>query len=645
MSRRLGLWLICLLGTLSAAAQPQEILDIAARYPGENAVILNKSEHLVLKYDNKNQLTATSEISQEILLLTDLASGIYNTSDIYHSSFHQLVSWEAASHIPDRKGYKTVKASLLKSTNLENENVFFDDNKVSIIGFSGLVKLATIDTRYVLKHEVLNFLPPFYFQSYTPTIRATYSITAPKSVNVKTILEYTDASLLTATTEEHKNTITYTWTAKEIGRYKDYSNSPSSPVGRPHIIPYISDYKPEAGKSVAMIANPDDLYRFIYQYIRNTNQKEIPEIKQKTQELIAGCTNDRCKAEKIYRWVQENIRYVAFEDSLGGFVPREADLVYQRKFGDCKDMTSMQVAMLRAAGLQATYAWIGTRDKPYMVNEVPLPLIFNHMICAWNDHGKWVLLDGTHPTIRFGVPPYALQGKEAVISIDDTHYDVVKVPETDAAMNTTVDSAWISINDQNEIEGKLKIKFTGYAEWTMKNMMRYSNESENEKTIKSLAKRGSNKFFQKSGRYESKEDNICFYSEFGIKDYVQRIDKELYINLNLLRYNNEQKIDDIAQRKLPVMNKYKTIVTQVVCLQIPKGYQVAYLPPDAAHTEPGVWGYKIKYTQQNNQVICTKEFIESELYITQKDFARNNQLTDELNEHYKETLILKAIAP
>lgn len=640
--KKIGLQ-FCLLFSTSCIAQPQEIIEIADKYAGENAVVLKNNEHLVFKFE-KNKLTAKSNISKEILLLNDLAPSIYNSTYIYHSSFHYLSAYEGFSHIPNKKDYKTLKATYIKSTKLESENVFYDDNQVTVLGYQGLVKYAKTETNYTLEHRELGFLPSFYFQNNIPTVESKFQITIPKGVSINTIQQYVDVSFLNASIEESKNTTTYTWVAKNIPRYKDYSNSPPSPAGFPHIIPYLTRYTlPNSDSQVQMIGDIKSLYDFVYKFISNTNKSGNIEIKKKALDLTKDCKDDICKAEKIYNWVQENIKYVAFEDSLGGFIPREGSLVLGRKYGDCKDMTSLLVSLYKAAGLQACYTWIGTRSRPYSIQQVPLPTIFNHMICAWKNNGAWVFIDGTHPSIKFGVQPHGIQGKDALISIDANHYEVVKVPEVDATKNLTIDSTWISINSQNEIEGKIKSCFSGFADWNMKSVLKYNNEEDKQKTIKSVCSRGSNKYFQKSGRYESSNENSCFYSDFSIKDYIQKIGKEVYINLHLERYNSNQKVDDIAQRNVPIVNKYKTIIKEVIVLQIPKNYTVSYLPSDVSHDEPNLWSYSIKYTKTNNQVICTKEYTEYVLYIMPSMFEKHNKLVSELNEHYKETVVLKAI--
>lgn len=643
MKNTLSLLLCFVLFTQYTQAQSQEeAASIGAAYPGEKAVVTKNYEHLILSFD-QGKLVATSDVQQMILLLDDLAPGVYNTANVYHSSFHNLSSLEAYSYIPNKKGYKKVTGSLLKTTNMKSENIFFDDNQVSVVSFSGLVKNAYTETKYSIDHTELAFLPIFYFQSYLPTVANEFQITVPKSVHIKTILKDIDPSMVTTSVEEHKNSVTYTWSTKAIGRYKEYSNAPSSPAGLPRIIPYITDYSlPGTNEKTELISDTKSLYKFLYRYIAAVNQKEDAAIQQKVKELTNKCTDNWCKAAAIYSWVQEHIKYVAFEDSLGGFIPREAADIYQRKFGDCKDMSSLLVSMFRAAGLEAYFTWIGTRDKPYFYSEVPLPLVSNHMICAWKHEGKWVFVDGTHSTIKLGVPPYSLQGKEAFIAINEKQFEIIKVPEIAAENNTSIDSTWLSIGTQNELEGKVKICYSGYPSWSMKMVMRYSNENEQDKTIKSISTRGSNKYIQKSSSYENIGEEICFNASFGIKDYVQKSGNELFINLNLLRYNSDEKVAEWQQRNLPIENKYKALTKQVVCLDIPKGFVVAYLPPDATHSIQNLWSYSIKYKVVGNQIICTKEYNEPMLYIQPKMFEQQNQLVEELNNHYKESIILKA---
>src|SRR6185369_12627115 len=155
--------------------------------------------------------------------------------------------------------------------------------------------------------------------------------------------------------------------------------------------------------------------------LENTKDETL---KQLADSLIANVNTPREKATKIYQWVQANIKYIAFEDGLEGFVPRRAIDIYNHRFGDCKDMASILTALLQLSGLKAYFTWIGTRDIPYDYTDVPLPICDNHMIAALDVDTEWIFLDATDPNCIFGLPSSMIQGKQALISISKDDYKI-----------------------------------------------------------------------------------------------------------------------------------------------------------------------------------------------------------------------------
>ena len=134
---------------------------------------------------------------------------------------------------------------------------------------------------------------------------------------------------------------------------------------------------------------------------------------------MQNAASAEAKARNIYKWVQQNIKYVAFENGMEGFIPREANLVCSRRYGDCKDMASIMTAMLQHAGVTAYFVWIGTRSLPYEYSQVPLPIADNHMISAIKLDTSFIFLDGTDSHCVFGTPPEHIQGKDALIAITE----------------------------------------------------------------------------------------------------------------------------------------------------------------------------------------------------------------------------------
>jgi len=92
-------------------------------------------------------------------------------------------------------------------------------------------------------------------------------------------------------------------------------------------------------------------------------------------------------------------------------------------------MASLLTAMLNISGVKAKFVWIGTRNIPYTYTEVPLPITDNHMnkCCIYLITNGYSLTP-TDPNCIFGFPSSAIQGKQALISIDADKYELVKVP-------------------------------------------------------------------------------------------------------------------------------------------------------------------------------------------------------------------------
>ncbi|RZK99397.1 MAG: hypothetical protein EOO89_31150, partial [Pedobacter sp.] len=162
-------------------------------------------------------------------------------------------------------------------------------------------------------------------------------------------------------------------------------------------------------------------------------------LKSIVDSIITGVTTTKEKTKRIYNWVQDHVKYVAFEDGYGGFIPRDANLVCDRRFGDCKDMANLLVKMLNMAGVSAHHTWIGTRDIPYSYNQIPTTNVDNHMIAVFNDNGN----------VYLGGPIGSDTGLSSTVSIVGSNVGIGNVTPTtklDVVGTTTIGSSIQAIN-------------------------------------------------------------------------------------------------------------------------------------------------------------------------------------------------------
>ena len=617
--------------------------SIAAKYKHEHAVYLNYKEKLVIAEED-GSLTANTYVTMEKLFISDLSPATNNTDQFWYSDFHPLTDWSGLASIPDKKGgYKRVPNYAFGEGG-QVTDVFYDDLRGVMAYYSGLTKNAVTETKYSMEHTDIAQLVPFDFQQDIPIVNAVYEVTAPAYVNINFILKNLDHLKLKQTKEEKNGNIVYTYSAQDVPAYKSFGKTPSALYYYPHVIPYISSYRlTGAAKDSLVLKNPDALYKYEYAHVKDLNIQIDTPLKRVVNEITRNDKTEREKAAHIYNWVQQNIHYIAFEKGLEGFVPRPADTVMKRKYGDCKDMASMCMAMCRYAGIKAYFACIGTWDLPYTHDELPSPHLYNHMICAAKPDGEWVFMDGTDNIQPFGENRYDIQGKEALICIDANNYKIIKVPVATADKSMVTDSTFMHL-DYTHLAGNIKQYNTGYPAWHVATIMNYLKNEERDKAIRNMLSRGADNF--KQVKYDvnaglTGNKDVVLSADFNLKDYAHIVGKEYYVNMNLDRlFANESMHDTDRTVGYYYRNKGKT--KEVVVLDIPEGYKVAHLPEAAHGGLDGVWSYNISYKADKNKIVLTKEYELQALSLSTQQFADNNKIVEGLNHCYKQSVVLTA---
>ena len=243
---------------------------------------------------------------------------------------------------------------------------------------------------------------------------------------------------------------------KDITGYKNEFKSIGRAYVEPHIIVQIKSFesKNEVFKGFDKI---DDIYGWnnkLYQMAGNEKEKLQPLLTK----IIQGKTNDLDKIKAIYYWVQDNIRYIAYEDGYSGYIPASVQDVASKKYGDCKGMANLLTELLKLAGYQAHFTWIGTRQLPYK-QSMPALCVNNHAITVLNYQGKEYFLDATEKYGAFGENAFRIQGKEALIAKGEK-FDVKEVPLTTGKEHKVSTRADLTLSNET-LSGKVKVVLTG----------------------------------------------------------------------------------------------------------------------------------------------------------------------------------------
>lgn len=607
--------------------------DWKAKYPDADAVYTNLSCNVNIKMED-GKLVASSENSEDLVFLTDNSLKLMNRGYIYHSSFNELKKWDAYTQLPEEK--KKLKVLNASTTSSRQDYIFYDDVKSTAFDYTGVAVGATRHLEYQIQHNDVFLLSPHYFERYFPVAEGDLRITFPSNVKLKYIIKGLNAGKVVFSESKKRDKTTYTFHVSNLDGVRSYADAPDNAYYATHIIYYI-EQEEQDGQWKNFLASTDDLYRHSYDYIKTVNQSISPEVKHIADSLTAHLSNDQDKARAIYKWVQSSIKYVAFEQGMEGFVPREANLVCSRRFGDCKDMASILTAMLNYVKVPAYFTWIGTREIPYDYTEVPLPIVDNHMICAIKNGADYIFLDGTDDGCEFGTPPSGIQGKQAMIGISDKEFKIVRVPVTPKDHNTLTDSTFIELTDKG-IVGKIKVNMKGYYATALHSILGYKNEKEREDYFKNRFQRGSNKIRFSNWKAELKDDHseATVTADFELPDYAKKLGDEWFLNLNLFKWYEHQEID-YPKRKIPIEFEFLKHSSYVTSIKVPTGCKASYVPKSDAFKND-VWGFTMNYTTDKDHVYLSQSFDTDQLMLYPEQFEPWNKVLEHLFPNYKQTV-------
>ena len=613
----------------------QQGIDFAS----EDFYFLNRSQHLKISMSN-DTFNIVNSVSEEAKYNT--GNKLFFANEFIHfDSFTEIKDIEAFTQIPSNNS--KIKVEHFETKDEFGGGIFFSDQQTVNFVFPAVSKDAITTLKYKENIKDPHFLGSFRFGTYVPTKEAFYTVEVPSNVELgyKTFnLENIDISF---EKKENKETTVYTWKANNIGDFRKQENSLSVLKYIPHIIVYIKNYEIENVKK-PVLNDVKDLYTWYTSLINQIDKSDHTEIFSIATDLVKNLNSDKEKAKAIFNWVQSNITYVAFEDGLGGFVPRDASSVCSKRYGDCKDMANLLYEMLNHVGIEAYHTWIGTRDRPYSYYEVPTPIVDNHMITAVIIDGKTIFLDATDSYVPYGMPSAFTQSKEALIGISPDDFKIIKVPIQLKEKNISLVKTTITLDD-NVIHASEKRTLTGYEMVDFVRDAKYKkDEKSDEEYLNTKFKIGNNKTTYKNiefGELSTLNYEYSITYDLEINNYAKKIGSKVYLNLNLEKPLSTDLLLVENQRFGKKVN-HQFIKKYETTFIIPVGYKISSVPKNISNKLEN-YGFSFEFTQKGNSLQAHKEIYINTLAIENEQYDDYNLFIKSLIKAYKKSIILEKI--
>ena len=628
----LVLFVLSLSGTSWAQGRGDDASNadaLARKYKDEDVMCMS-SYHFYTFDKGKNALnekvvTIQEDAELEFLSLKKFASLTYPE---FYNRFIQLKAFKKAVKVGEK--YITSARSGVDRS-VTSDGIFFDDSRVQYypIRFSEKGAMA----RITVKKEFSDgkYLTRLFFKMSYPVKEQVFEFKVPDWLSVDFKEMNFEGYKIEKQQNKKGNYTSYVFIMKDITGYKNEFKSIGRAYVEPHIIVQIKSFESrnEVFKGFDKI---DDIYGWnnkLYQMAGNEKEKLQPLLTK----IIQGKTNDLDKIKAIYYWVQDNIRYIAYEDGYSGYIPASVQDVASKKYGDCKGMANLLTELLKLSGYQAHFTWIGTRQLPYK-QSMPALCVNNHAITVLNYQGKEYFLDATEKYVAFGENAFRIQGKEALIAKGEK-FDVKEVPLTTGKEHKVSTRADLTLSNET-LSGKVKVVLTGNERTDFHQAYQSLPINQQEEFLNNYLEFGNNNVQAaniKTNDLKDREQPVTIEGDVDLTNYVNSISGDKYISIDFFPKTLERYMPD-EKRVNGYDFDYVLSYDDDISLTVPADKIFVDIPGKLDMNYNG-YEFKGEYTVSGNKITLKKSLTIKNSVIKVTDFENWKKFLEAIKEFNK----------
>jgi hypothetical protein len=615
---------------VSAAALAQSVKP--------KSYIISKEEYYTI--DVKANKPSIVAFAQEKKWVGDKEDSFVKGNRInYTASFEDVTDIEAFSVSPRKKKEKVKN---IMTEDVEIEDIFYHDMKFKYYFFPSLEEGSETYTSFRKEFRQPHFLDAFYFRDGLDVKNAKLELKVSKNVEIGYVLQGADIDKIQFTTTPDGEFTKYTWQMLDSKPDESFSDAPSRSYYSPHLIFYIKNYKTEKGTQ-DVVGSIENLYKFYYQTVKDINKKDQTALQHFTLDLIKNINSDFEKTRAIFNYVQSKVNYVAFEDGMGGFIPREAADVFNKKYGDCKDMANLLNEMLKYAGVESYTACIGTRHNNYTYEKVPTPIVDNHMIAVAKINGEYIFLDATGQFTLFPGFTAFIQGKQALLKVDEKNYKIVQVPIIAADENNTNGKMAIAF-DGGKLTGTADFRLTGYTKSQFNGY--YKSTIDKTDMLKNYLARFINSINTSNiqiAHDDLTQDALEIKYDFSLDKWVKTAGEQLIFKPVLFFPFSDSRIDT-EKRKVPLEFQFNKSFDFEYEIAVPEGYKVEFIPGNF-NLKTDLIEADMQYTAGGNKIIVRQKIATNVLLLEKAQFDAWNAAIKSITKQYNQNIIFTKAQP
>jgi hypothetical protein len=420
---------------------PGDQFPTAADYPGSDAVLLERTTEV----ETEIYLGTSIKVVESVTEAKKVFRNVHEHDSVEITLFagEEMTSIGARTILPSGETRDVRAKDFFVSGAPAPRGIVAVDEKRLKFTF------PSVEPGSILEYTIHKSRPGIYgadiwdFQQELPVLRTSYSIIVPsklmspgsgfwmahtwryKQYNSNDVIKPETLHLPKIRRDSWGDRVAYRWSAENVPAF----------TPEPHMAP-VWYYRGYVRFSPGEWKEWNDFSSWYVEGFLKPRMKPVDAVSAKAAELTKGAASDEAKVRALFDFVK-GLKYSSVALGVGKIQPRPPEEVLQSGWGDCKDKSTLLVALLRAAGLGAEPVLVRTADAGRIDPSVPT-FVFNHMIVrAKPGAGPPVWLDPTVSVAAAGALPPACEGIDVLVLGDDGKCTLEKTPLRGYQQNVT----------------------------------------------------------------------------------------------------------------------------------------------------------------------------------------------------------------
>lgn len=492
--------------------------------------------------------------------------------------------------------------------------------------------------RYKISLKTLLLWPRWYPQEDIPTLNSEYKLNISPDVKFR---YYGKGIEIEPVKKANDSFIQYTWKMENIPTTieEDYLPPENQIQQAVYFVPEYFKTDSYDGTTTSW-----DDYSNWYRKLTTDRYELSDEAKGELSSIISGVTDPKEKIRVLYKHLQKKNRYVAIEMGLAGWQPQYADQVYKNRYGDCKDLSTYMISILKFAGINSHPALALTRDDGIVNTEQPSNQ-FNHCIVCVPLENDTVWLECTSTYDDMEDIPYTIEDIDALV-VGDEKGEIIRTPQKSSNQNSMISV----FNGSIEITGDLKFDASittsgNQKNYVKNNLARLNTKDDNIFITNMLSKNYSNLTIE---QFDTDKFSDEYQSKLGIsikgvyQRFLPQFNDRVFINPGIVNRKSGSNLpkEETTKRKFPVYFYYPYQDIDSVFITMPSAYKMESKPKNKS-IENNFGRYSAEFDLREIQLVYVRKFELLKNYIPLSGYAEFYDFMKQVIEADKSKFVLK----